>query len=180
MQMVSLKEADLSAVAGKPIDKDNVWLEFSFDNGTTWEKLIPDYGSVYVNVNDRSSGSNNYIAQLNLKNPGSKWKLQNHGVDTGETADYVVVPETPRIIMTFLGSDFTSITTYPCLWRFIFLYGGQEIPVTYPVDQEKTNGYVTITKASGDNASFKQYGVHIDKGYDYNDIWKITGQFGPT
>lgn len=180
LQMANLKEADLSAVVGKPIDKDNVWLEFSFDNGTTWEKLIPDHDSVVVNVNDRSSGSNNYIAQLNLTNPGSKWILQDHGVATGETADYVVVPETPRIMMTFLGSNFTSITSYPCLWRFIFLYGGQEIPVTIPVDQEKTNGYVTITKSSGDGASFRQYGVHIDKGYDFNDIWKITGQFGPT
>ena len=51
---------------------------------------------------------------------------------------------------------------------------------TLSADPEKTNGYVTITKASGDNASFKQYGVHIDHGYDYNDVWKITGQFGPT
>lgn len=43
------------------------------------------------------------------------------------------------------------------------------------VDSEKTNGYVTITKASGDNASFKQYGVHIDHGYDFNDYVKQTG-----
>ena len=47
-------------------------------------------------------------------------------------------------------------------------------------DPEKTNGYVTITKASGDEATFKQYGVHIDKGYDFNDVWKTTGQFGST
>lgn len=43
------------------------------------------------------------------------------------------------------------------------------------VDPEKTNDYVTITKASGDNASFKQYGVHIDKGYDFNDYIKLEG-----
>ena len=46
---------------------------------------------------------------------------------------------------------------------------------TIPVDADKTNGYVTITKASGDNASFKQYGVHIDHGYDFNDYVKQTG-----
>jgi hypothetical protein len=46
---------------------------------------------------------------------------------------------------------------------------------TIPVDPEKTNGYVTITKASGDNASFKQYGVHIDKGYDFNDTITCHG-----
>jgi hypothetical protein len=37
------------------------------------------------------------------------------------------------------------------------------------VDSEKTNGYVTITRASGDNASFKQYDVKIDTT-DYVDI----------
>lgn len=46
---------------------------------------------------------------------------------------------------------------------------------TLSADSEKTNGYVTITKASGDDASFKQYGVHIDHGYDFNDYVKQTG-----
>lgn len=46
---------------------------------------------------------------------------------------------------------------------------------TLSADPEKTNGYVTITKASGDEASFKQYGVHIDHGYDYNDYVTTTG-----
>lgn len=46
---------------------------------------------------------------------------------------------------------------------------------TLSADSEKTNGYVTITKASGDNASFKQYGVHIDKGYDFNDTITCHG-----
>lgn len=46
---------------------------------------------------------------------------------------------------------------------------------TLSADPDKTNGYVTITKASGDNASFKQYGVHIDHGYDFNDYVKQTG-----
>lgn len=36
-------------------------------------------------------------------------------------------------------------------------------------DSEKTNGYVTITKASGDEATFKQYDVKIDTT-DYVDI----------
>ena len=42
-------------------------------------------------------------------------------------------------------------------------------------DSEKTNGYVTITKASGDEATFKQYGVHINHGYDFNDYATTTG-----
>ena len=46
------------------------------------------------------------------------------------------------------------------------------------VDSEKTNDYVTITKASGDDASFKQYGVHIEHGYDYNDEYREVGQWG--
>ena len=51
---------------------------------------------------------------------------------------------------------------------------------TLSADSEKTNGYVTITKASGDNASFKQYGVHINHGYDFNDYVKQTGQMTDT
>ena len=38
---------------------------------------------------------------------------------------------------------------------------------TLSVDQEKTNGYVTITKASGDEATFKQYGVTVDADMTY-------------
>lgn len=40
---------------------------------------------------------------------------------------------------------------------------------TLSVDSDKTNGYVTITKASSDAASFKQYDVKIDTT-DYVDI----------
>lgn len=46
---------------------------------------------------------------------------------------------------------------------------------TLSADADKTNGYVTITKASGDEATFKQYGVRIDKGYDFDDYVKQTG-----
>lgn len=51
---------------------------------------------------------------------------------------------------------------------------------TLSADAEKTNGYVTITKASGDDASFKQYGVHINHGYDFNDEYREVGQWGST
>lgn len=61
----------------------------------------------------------------------------------------------------FLGSDWGSLT-YPCLWRFIFLYGGQEIPITIPTDADKTNGYVTFTQAAGDNANFRQLSVAVN------------------
>lgn len=50
---------------------------------------------------------------------------------------------------------------------------------TIPVDPEKTNGYVTITKASGDNASFKQYGVKVDV-QAYNEEYRKVEQFGST
>lgn len=68
-----------------------------------------------------------------------------------------------------------GFTSFPCQFRIVIPYGGYEERVTYPVDDEKTNGYVTITKASGDDATFKQYGVHIDKGYDFNDYIKLEG-----
>lgn len=46
---------------------------------------------------------------------------------------------------------------------------------TLSADSDKTNGYVTITKSSGDEATFKQFGVHIAKGYDFDDYLKQTG-----
>lgn len=38
---------------------------------------------------------------------------------------------------------------------------------TIPVDADKMNGYVTITRASGDNASFRQYNVAVDADKTY-------------
>ena len=38
---------------------------------------------------------------------------------------------------------------------------------TLSVDSNKTNGYETITKASGDEATFKQYGVTVDADMTY-------------
>lgn len=160
MQFLNLKDTDLSAVAGKRIKSTDIWVEFSFDNGTTWTKGIGGTDTIPVKVNDRSAGSNNYIASVNLSNP-SKWTLLDHNVPTGEYADYVTVPEVPYIMIQFLGSLFTNITSYPCLWRLVFLYGGQEIPVTIPTDADKTNGYVTFTQASNDDANFKQLSVAV-------------------
>lgn len=178
--LLTLKEADLSAMAGQSIKYTEVSVEFSFDNGTTWSKQTPEYNSVLVRVIDRAGGTSNVIAGLDLRYQDRKWAILDHGTPTGEVADYIAIPEAARIQIMFLGSDWGSLT-YPCLWRFVFLYGGEEIPVTIPTDAEKTNGYVTITKASNDNATFKQYGVHIEHGYDFNDYTeRLTGQFGST
>lgn len=154
MQFLNLKDDALSAVVGKRIKSTDIWVEFSYDNGTTWTKGIAGTDTIPVKINDRASGSNNYIASTNLSNPVS-WTLLDHNVPTGEYAEYVTVPDVPYIMIQFLGSLFTNITSYPCLWRLVFLYGGQEIPITIPTDAEKTNGYVTFTQASGDNASFR-------------------------
>ena len=51
---------------------------------------------------------------------------------------------------------------------------------TLSADPEKTNGYVTITKASGDEATFKQFGVHIAHGYEFDDEYRVVGQWGST
>ena len=179
MNLLSLKEADLSALAGQKIKYTDVYVEFSFDNGTTWSKLVPEVNSVMVQVIDRAGGTNNYIARLDLRNQNQKWVVLDHNVPTGEVADYVIIPDAARMSIQFLGSDWGSLT-YPCLWRFIFLYGGQEIPVTIPTDADKTNGYVTFTQAAGDDASFRQLKVAVEHGYDSADSIKTTGQFPST
>ena len=178
--LLTLKEADLSAMAGESIKYTDVYVEFSFDNGTTWSKQKPTHNSVTVRMIDRAGAANNVIAALDLRYQNKKWILQDHGVATGEVADYVAIPEAARIQILFLGSDWGSLT-YPCLWRLVFLYGGQEIPITIPTDADKTNGYVTFTQASNDDASFRQLKVAIEHGYDFNDYTeRITGQFPAT
>lgn len=48
-------------------------------------------------------------------------------------------------------------------------------------DSEKTNGYVTFTQASNDDANFRQLKVAIEHGYNYNDYTeRHTGQFPST
>lgn len=103
----------------------------------------------------------------------TKWYLLSGGQVVGEAAE-ITMPTTFRFLLNSNSSGW-ALTSIPCLFRVVIPYGGYEEKVTYPVDQEKTNGYVTITKASGDNASFKQYDVHINKGYDFDDYIKLEG-----
>lgn len=90
----------------------------------------------------------------------TKWYLLSGGQVVGEAAE-ITMPTTFRFLLNSNSSGWT-FTSFPCKFRIVIPYGGYEERVTYPVDQEKTNGYVTITKASGDEATFKQYEVNVE------------------
>ena len=52
---------------------------------------------------------------------------------------------------------------------------------TLSVDANKTNGYVTFTQASNDDANFRQLSIAIEHGYNFNDYTeRLTGQFPST
>ena len=65
--LLTLKEADLSAMSGESIKYTDVYVEFSFDNGTTWSKETPTHNSVLVRLIDRAGGGSNVIAGLDLR-----------------------------------------------------------------------------------------------------------------
>ena len=44
----------------------------------------------------------------------------------------------------------------------VAVFGSSEEKATIPTDADKTNGYVTFTQASTDNASFKQFSVVVN------------------
>lgn len=69
----------------------------------------------------------------------------------------------------------------PILVDSTITFHDEDTPVTIPTDADKTNGYVTFTQASNDDASFRQLKVAIEHGYDFNDYTeRYTGQFPGT
>lgn len=95
----------------------------------------------------------------------SKWYLLSGGQVVGEAAE-ITMPTTFRFVLNSNSSGW-ALTSIPCLFRVVIPYGGYEEKVTYPVDPEKTNDYITITRASGDEATFKQFGVTVDADMTY-------------
>ena len=177
--LIALTPATISAeLGGKTIN--TVVPEVSYDNGATWgEVYATEVFDQYFLVMDKSQG-NYYYARLNLKNPNSKWELLD-GTTTGVvgTADTITMPTNPQ---AFLNSNPTnwSIASYPCVFRLVIKYGGYSYPVYIQPDAEKTNGYVTFTLSSDDNASYTNQKIDIEKGYDaefynHNEIVNTSG-----
>jgi len=162
--VIALTPATISAeLGGKTIN--TVVPEVSYDNGATWGEVhITEVFDQYFFVMDKSQG-NYYYARLNLKNPNSKWELLD-GTTTGVvgTADTITMPTNPQ---AFLNSNPTtwSIASYPCVFRLVIKYGGYSYPVYIQPDAEKTNGYVTFTLSAGDEASYTQEILSVDKRY---------------
>lgn len=84
---VIIAAQNTTEIAGQEVDARNVFVEASYDDGATWNKLAPSAGeySFVVRVNDRSAGTNNYIAYTDFLDPNRKWHLYEGGVDTGKT-----------------------------------------------------------------------------------------------
>jgi hypothetical protein len=127
------------------IDFDITWTNDQVDGKMKWKNVVTEEIRDVLTL-EEAYDMNIYINKQDLSACGVTSAIEQSCADNGYTASIAIVTKE-----------------------------GGDAPVTYPVDPEKTNGYVTITKASGDNASFKQYGVHIAKGYDFDDYVKQTG-----
>lgn len=51
---------------------------------------------------------------------------------------------------------------------------------TLSADADKINGYIAFTEKAGDDTSCAQKELVIEHGYEYDDVYKHTGQFPAT
>lgn len=104
-------QTDISALYNQPVKCTDIYVESSTDNGVTWAKTIAS-GPQYIRINDRSAGSNNYVAQKDLSNPDSKFELITGGYVTG-TANEITLPSIVRFSGNF-NTDYWQNTVRPC------------------------------------------------------------------
>lgn len=188
---------DLTAYYGKEVPASGCKLEYSVDNGTTWtEFYMPSaLGTAAFATNRNYPGTDG--EETWFLEEGGKWKVKDGGLDKGYVESFVL-PEAGAkhggkysfLVKTKQGQTSTPLSSIfgghvpsasnPVLTRATITFSGEEIPITIPTDAEKTNGYVTFTQASNDDASFRQLKVEIEHGYNYNDTYTVKGQFGST
>lgn len=104
-------QTNISALYNQPVKCTDIYVESSTDNGVTWAKTIPS-GPQYMRINDRSAGTNNYVAQKDLSDPDSKFELITGGYVTG-TADEITLPSIVRFAGNF-NTDSWQNTVRPC------------------------------------------------------------------
>ena len=171
---VNVLGQNTSEVAGQVVDARNVFVEVSYDDGATWSKFEPLDGS--VSVNDRSAGTNNYIAYTRLTNPNRKWELYNAGVPSGQTVQTLKIPSVVWCVIAGPQAGNWGFAQYPAKIRLNVGVGGGIFEKYIEADAEKTNGYVTFTLSAGDEASYTSEKLGIEKGYDFSDtLWNSGG-----
>ena len=160
---------DTTEIAGQDIDARNIFVEASYDDGATWSKLALSAGgdySFYVRVNDRSAGTNNWIAYADLADPNRKWHLYEGGVDTGKTTQTLKMPSVVWLVINGPQAGHWGLAQYPAVIRLVVGIGGGTFERYIEPDDDKTNGYVTFTLSANDNASYTNEKLDIEKGYD--------------
>lgn len=171
---VNVAGNNTSDIAGQVVDARNVFVEVTYDDGATWSKFTPLAGN--VKVNDRSAGTNNYIAFTQLNNPNRKWELYNAGVPTGETSQTLTMPSVVYFVILGPQAGSWGFAQYPAKLRLNVGVGGGTFEKYIEPDAEKLNGYVTFTLSADDNASYTSEKLDIQKGYDFSDtIWNSGG-----
>lgn len=156
-------------IAGQDVDARNTFVEVSYDDGATWSKIVPSGELAFiVRVNDRSAGTNNWIAYADLTDANRKWHLYEGGVDTGKTSQTLKMPSVVWLVVNGPQASSWGLTQYPAVIRLVVGIGGGTFERYIYPDEDKTNGYVTFTLSSGDNASYTQETLSVDKGYDVN------------
>ena len=164
---VVIAAQNTTEIAGQEVDARNVFVEASYDDGATWNKLAPagDFAFV-VRVNDRSAGTNNYVAYADFCDPNRKWHLYEGGVDTGETSQTLKMPSVVWLVINGPQAGSWGLVQYPAVMRIVAGIGGGTFEKYIEPDDDKTNGYVTFTLSSDDNASYTSEKLDIEKGYD--------------
>lgn len=181
---VIIAAQNTTEIAGQEVDARNVFVEASYDDGATWNKLAPagDFAFV-VRVNDRSAGTNNYVAYADFCDPNRKWHLYEGGIDSGKTTQTLKMPSVVWLVINGPQAGSWGLTQYPAVIRLVVGIGGGTFERYIEPDAEKTNGYVTFTLSADDEASYTNQKIDIEKGYDaefYNPAFVKQNTTGAT
>ena len=156
-------QTDISSLYSKSVKCTDIYIESSTDDGTTWTRTVPT-GTQWMRINDRSAGTNNYVAQKELSDPDSKFEL----TDSSGIYGYAKEIELPSVVR-FSGNfntDFWGNTTFPCKMRLVIKYGGYTKYEYISPDAELTNGYTTFTRSTEDEAFAEADVIDIQHGYE--------------
>ena len=75
---------------GQKVKAKDVKFEASYDSGATWEELSPLGFVGYLKINDKSAGTNNFVAQMDPRE--SKWYILSGGQIVGEAPE-ITMPQ---------------------------------------------------------------------------------------
>lgn len=162
--LVAMLPANISADLGEQT-LNTIYAEYSNDGGTTWQETRPSVPT-YAIVMDKANG-NYYLGKIDISNPRAKWELlDGTGTSVIGTSDTLTTLTKPQIYINSFAGNWADLTTFPCKVRLVVQYGGYTKYEYISPDDELTNGYLTFTRETGDEAEAEANVIDIQHGFE--------------